>query len=167
MVRYSVNSRRLPVRCRGRSDGRGSQRYCRCGCVGSRDGGGNGRPPKRVFEYRLRCLRTRGHNLKHERQAEENSRAPPAGLGKDRTGLVNSDESIGRGAGSAEAGRKPTALTCLEQYRRDQKERVDYQYDDESVIEHLKLLKTSVQPRNITDCAYARQWLVNAFVKRQ
>ena len=82
----------------------------------------------------------RRHNLKNEREKKENSRAPPRGLRKNRPGLPYSNERIRRRARTAEVRGESASLSCLEENRSDEDERIDYEDYEKKLIQHLVCL---------------------------
>src|SRR5258706_1467406 len=79
----------------------------------------------------------RRHHRETEREEKENSRAPPRGLGKNRPGLPDSNESVGRRARTAEVRGESASLSCLEENRSDEDERIDYEDYEKKLIEHV------------------------------
>jgi hypothetical protein len=66
----------------------------------------------------------RRHQLQHERETEENSATPPADLGQEVSGLADTNERVGGGAGAAKARSKAATLPALEK---------NGQHDDDTV----------------------------------
>jgi len=76
----------------------------------------------------------RRHDLQNEAEAEENSAAPPTGLGKKISGLTDSNECVGRGARAAEARGEAGAPPGLKQNGQHQNDAVyDEQYEKKRV----------------------------------
>jgi len=89
-----------------------------------------------LFKHRLRRPRMGRHYLKYERQAEEDSAAPPANGGKEVSCLPNSDQRVWRRARPAEARGESTALSALKQNGEDQNDAVDDEQSEKKRVKH-------------------------------
>ena len=69
----------------------------------------------------------RRHQLQHEGETEEHPTTPPTDLGQKVSGLANTDESVRRRAGAAEARGQPATLSALKENRQHD----DHAVDDE------------------------------------
>jgi hypothetical protein len=78
----------------------------------------------------------RRHDLKNEAEAEEDSASPPADGGEEVSSLPDSDQSVGRRAGSAKAGRETAALSALKQNGEDQYDAVDDEQSEKKRVKH-------------------------------
>jgi hypothetical protein len=76
------------------------------------------------------------HDLQYERQAQENSAAPPANRSEEVAGLSNADQRVGRRARSAKACSKSTALSALQQNGEHQDDRVDDEQSEKKRVNH-------------------------------
>jgi hypothetical protein len=78
----------------------------------------------------------RRHDLQDEAKAEENSAAPPAGLGEKISRLTDSDECIGGGACAAEACGETSALPALQQNGQHQNDAVYNEEYEKKRVKH-------------------------------
>jgi hypothetical protein len=76
------------------------------------------------------------HQLENEGETEEDSAAPPTDLGEKVSSLTNTDQSVRRRAGTAEARGEAGALSALKQNGEHQDDAVYDQQSEKKLVKH-------------------------------
>src|SRR6476646_220237 len=89
-----------------------------------------------LIEYRLWRTATRRGERKKERQAEEQSSAPPARLRQKIARLTGAEERARRATHAAERRCHSSALSCLHENGGDEQDTVENQEDEKQGVQH-------------------------------